>query len=133
MVWIKRNLFLVIGSLVGLGLLGGAGYFLYAKMEDEKQVDADWRTKLAELDRLNAKNLQRESIDAVKEEQKKIQALVLEFHKRFAPIPHSHSTNNYQFKTNLDSTIFQLERAAEAFAAARSGNHLKVQVQVGKG
>jgi L-iditol 2-dehydrogenase len=31
------------------------------------------------------------------------------------------------------TATFPLERAAEAFAAARSGNHLKVQVQVGNG
>jgi 2-desacetyl-2-hydroxyethyl bacteriochlorophyllide A dehydrogenase len=31
------------------------------------------------------------------------------------------------------TATFPLERAAEAFAAARSGNHLKVQVQIGQG
>jgi threonine dehydrogenase-like Zn-dependent dehydrogenase len=29
------------------------------------------------------------------------------------------------------TATFPLEQAAEAFAAARSGNHLKVQIQVG--
>ena len=43
MIWIKRNLFFVIGGVLALGLLGAAGFYDYAS----------WKRNSAAFDKLN--------------------------------------------------------------------------------
>ena len=38
MAWVKRNLFLLIGGLVALALLGLAGFYLYQRIEEDPWI-----------------------------------------------------------------------------------------------
>ncbi len=49
MLWIKRNLFIVVGLAVALVLLGGAGYYLYNSFYDNDDQDAALEQLKAEL------------------------------------------------------------------------------------
>ena len=40
MEWVKRNLGLVIGSVVALALMGLAGFYLWTQMQEDKAVTA---------------------------------------------------------------------------------------------
>ena len=42
MSWIKRNLFMVVGGVISLALLGAAGFFLYTKYEANRPSVRSW-------------------------------------------------------------------------------------------
>ncbi|NBR86430.1 MAG: hypothetical protein EBS84_10350 [Proteobacteria bacterium] len=50
MLWIKRNLFLVIGIAVSLVLLGGAGFYVYSNSEDNFAQDDELEKVKTELE-----------------------------------------------------------------------------------
>src|SRR4051812_12711743 len=54
--WIKRNLFFVIGAVVALLLLGGAGWYLYSKYDLNNQKLESLNKSYEELKRLNGQN-----------------------------------------------------------------------------
>lgn len=54
MLWIKRNLFLVIGTVLSLSLLGGAGYYLYDSSEENFARDDQLAALKVKLDQLKA-------------------------------------------------------------------------------
>jgi hypothetical protein len=89
MQWIKRNLVLVIGGLVTLGLLGGAGYYLFTKLNDEKASQELLDQKKQQLQALLGKKPfpNKESFEAVKADQVRVKALLDEFRQQFVPVP----------------------------------------------
>lgn len=54
MLWIKRNLFLVVGALLSLALLGGAGFYLYNGSEENFQRDGELEQLKVKLDQLKS-------------------------------------------------------------------------------
>ena len=56
MSWIKRNLFFALGSLVALILMGLAGWFLYAKWNENNDVLASLNADYDQLKTLNSAN-----------------------------------------------------------------------------
>ena len=50
--WLKKNLFLVGGSVIALGLLGFAIFFLLTNKQGADEVGADLSTQTQELKRL---------------------------------------------------------------------------------
>jgi len=52
MLWIKRNLVLVIGIVVSIGLLGGAGYYLYDNYFDNEDQQVQLDQLKGEVDQL---------------------------------------------------------------------------------
>ena len=41
MLWIKRNLFLVVGIVISVALLGGAGWYVYSNSEEDFARDEE--------------------------------------------------------------------------------------------
>ncbi|MEN9572822.1 MAG: hypothetical protein RL514_677 [Verrucomicrobiota bacterium] len=56
MIWIKRNLFIVVGAVLSLALLGGAGFYLYSSSEENYQRDDALAVLKQELDGLQTGN-----------------------------------------------------------------------------
>lgn len=54
MLWIKRNLLLVIGVVVALALLGGAGFYLIYNFDENSARDEDLEKLKVELDQLKS-------------------------------------------------------------------------------
>jgi len=54
--WIKRNLFFVIGAVIGLAMLGGAGWYLWSKLNLNNQTWESLNKDYEDLKRLNSAN-----------------------------------------------------------------------------
>ena len=117
MVWIKRNLFFVIGGVLALGLLGAAGFYDYAS----------WARNAAAFDKLNEvyntlrdltrQNLSPGTVDTAKQQETQLRDWIQQARKYFQPIaPIPNPTNgpisNESFADALHRTIDQLQRDA---------------------
>ena len=119
MTWIKKNLFWVVGGVVALGLVGGAFFYLYTNMQSEKEIDEQLRQKLAKGQELiNAGSAGNEGIQAVKQGQQRVEALLNGIRKFFTPISYPPVKDSHEFRLLLDRTIEQLERDAKETAVS---------------
>jgi hypothetical protein len=114
--WIKRNLSLVIGGVVALGLLGFAIFFLLSRKQAVDEVTGELNSRTEEWKQLVARDPypNQENIDKAKGEQKKLTAFLNQAQKYFVPVA-SFSTNldGATFKNLLETTIAELVRDAE--------------------
>src|SRR5258708_1343275 len=124
MLWLKRNLLFFIGSLVGLALLGGAGYYLFTAISENKGVDDQLGEQTAESDRL-AKNDPYPSvknIEAVKAEHQKVQEYVGRASRAFKPLDY-HRIKSSKFREELATTIALLKREADQMSVSVPTNY----------
>src|SRR5438128_2529511 len=114
MLWIKRNLFFVIGIAVGVLLIGGAGYYLWNALNDNSSASDDLKGALSEWQTLQTKSPypSSENILAAQDEQKRLRAFLGEFRQSFAPFPAPAKTDEKGFKTYLEKTLAVLQMAA---------------------
>ena len=120
--WIKRNLYFVIGSLVALGLMGLAGWYLYSKWEHNN-------TLLGLLDEQYAKlkhsydqkphpgSGKVDNIQEAREQQKQLRAFIHKACQHFQnippiPVPESGKATSQEFGQALSGTIIQLQHEA---------------------
>ena len=115
MSWLKRNLFLAIGGLVVLGLLGFAGYNLYSKKQSVDQITGDLNAQTEQLKSLMTRDPHpdQENIDAAKREQTKLAEFLGHTRKHFEPVIEFDKLDSAAFKELLEKTIAGLERDAE--------------------
>lgn len=118
MQWIKRNLFLVVGGVVALALLGFAGFYLFAKIKQDQAVTEELTAATQKLEGLARRDPypNPENIAAAKEEGVRVQNFLTEVEKHFQPAPYPQNLNNMEFRTYLDNT-----RAKLISEAQRSG------------
>ncbi|MBI4662539.1 MAG: hypothetical protein HY735_27310 [Verrucomicrobia bacterium] len=117
MAWIKRNLFLVIGGVVALGLLGLAGYFLYTKFAHDQAVTEQLTQATDDLKRLVSRDPHPgtekvDNISAAKAEQKRLQAFLGQVHRYFSRSATNQPTSR-DFRALLDTTVAELRNNAE--------------------
>lgn len=121
MAWIKKNLGLVLGGLIGLILLGGSGFFLYSQYGREAAVNTALEEKRGEWNRLIGLNPfpDEKNIKAVKDDTAAVDKLVGDLRARISAIntPPVHDT--LSLKLLIETTISDLKKEAEA-----SGVHL---------
>jgi hypothetical protein len=124
MSWIKRNLYFLIGSLVALGLIGLAGWYLYSKWELNNTLLIQLDEEYAKLKRLydqkpHPGNDKINNIQEAKEQQKQLRAYIQKACQHFQnippiPVPESGKVTSQEFSTALSRTIDQLaHRASE--------------------
>jgi hypothetical protein len=111
MQWIKRNLFLVLGGVVALGLLGFAGFYLYTKIQQDQSVTGELDAATQKLESLAKRDPypNPENISAAKEESVRLQGFLTEVEKHFSPAPYPKELNNMEFRTYLDNTRARLQ------------------------
>lgn len=117
MPWIKKNLALVLGGLIGLILLGGSGLFLYSESTREGEINLLLEEKRAEWTRLNglAPYPDDKNIQAVKEESKRIEKVAADLRTRLVPVEVPEVRDTYSLKLLIETTISDLnDEAAEA-------------------
>jgi hypothetical protein len=110
MQWIKRNLFLVIGGVVALGLLGFAGFYLYTKIQQDNAVTEELAAATQKLEGLAKREPypNPENIKAAKDEAKRVQGFLEDVEKHFASAPYPQQLNNMEFRTYLETTRSEL-------------------------
>ena len=114
MVWIKRNLYLVLSAAVGLILLGGAGYFFYINWDADHAAVDQLTQAQTDLEALRKKKPvpTPEIIKQVKDTQAGVRAVLDKFKNIYTPVPEIKPVDEKTFKVTLDGTIAQLQTAA---------------------
>jgi uncharacterized protein HemX len=76
--WLKRNLYLVLGAVAALVLLGLAGFYLYQQKQKERQVTGALEGQITEWKRLTNRkpSANEENIEAAKKEQSRLSELL---------------------------------------------------------
>ena len=114
MLWIKRNLFLAVGGLVALLLLGGGVFYFLSAEGRKKAIMGEWESNKAELDRLQAQKPypSQDNIKHAKEETEKLSKAAGQLHRFFAPVP-AEKVTGVAFRAYRDNTLAELQRMAE--------------------
>src|SRR5882762_8632729 len=114
MLWIKRNLFLALGGLVAVLLLGVCVfYFLDAKSKHEKLEEEIGQTTNTLNNLYNAPVFPGSSnLDTAKRETEKLRAAVGQMQKLFMPVP-AEKVTGLAFRSYRDNTLAELHRLAE--------------------
>jgi hypothetical protein len=110
MQWIKRNLFLILGGMVALALLGFAGFYLFAKIQQDQGVTGELDAATHKLESLAKRDPypNPENITAAKDEAKRVQGFLTEVEKHFLPAPYPQQLDSMVFRTYLDNTQSKL-------------------------
>src|SRR2546429_2443591 len=113
--WLKKNLFLALGGVVALGLLGFAIFFLLTRKQVVDEVTEQLNTRTQELKDLVSRDPHpnQENIEAARKEQKKLAAFLQESRKFFVPVAGFTNIDSAAFKDLLQTTISELEHGAE--------------------
>lgn len=118
MPWLKRNLLLVIGGVVALGLLGFAGYFFYSKLQLEDAVKGQLDDQTKELERLmkldpHPGTEKVNNIEAARKQEQDLQAFLAQAQKVFCKPDYPKGLGGGQFRLLLDNTLDDLRRSAD--------------------
>ncbi len=120
MVWVKRNLGLVIGGAVALALLVVAGVYLWQKRGEDQAVTAELDGATARYQELlnrpvhpGTENGRVNNIDNAKAEKVRLQAFLQKVRGQFGKSEVPTNISNREFRALLDNTISDLQRKAE--------------------
>jgi hypothetical protein len=126
--WIRRNLYFVIGSLVALGLMGLAGWYLYSKWELNNTLVGQLDEQYAKLkhsydQKPHPGSGKVDNIQEAKEQQKQLRAYIAKACQHFQnispiPVPESGKVTSQEFSASLSRTIAQLQLEANAAGVA---------------
>src|SRR5437667_1111108 len=105
--WLKRNMFLVVGGAVSLGLLGYAVFFVLTQSQADKTVQEQLNQEVAEFDRFDQLPYypSKQNIATAKAETEKVNAYLAKARGAFKPIPYQ-NVSLRDFKKSLDEAIF---------------------------
>jgi len=117
MPWLKRNLLLVVVAALGVGSLGFAGYFLYAKVRLEQDVTEKLQNQTKELEDLTHQkphpgNEKVNNIKAAEDQDKELRRFLAEARQAFKLPDYPKGLDSGQFKLLLDNSLDDLQRAA---------------------
>jgi hypothetical protein len=114
MLWIKRNLFLAVGGLVALVLLGVGIYFFITAQQRNKSIEDALEQNKSELNRLQGQKPYPSpaNITAAKKESERLRGAINQIHRFFTPVP-ADKVTGVAFRSYRDNTLAELHRLAE--------------------
>ena len=114
MLWIKRNLFLAIGGLIAVLLLGFGVFYALTSRSKNKQLETQLEENKSLMTRLVSQDPypSATNITRGREEVQRVRQAINESKMFFQPVPFTNVTGQ-AFKTLLDTTIFELHRRAD--------------------
>lgn len=119
--WVKRNLYFVIGSLVALALLGGAGWYFYSAWKANAEIVDKLNDQYTKLDTLNKQNPHpgrpphSDNVALARQHQGQLKEIIARARKGFQPIPslpEGPKVAGEDFISSLRQTIDQLQKTA---------------------
>ena len=120
MVWVKRNLGLVIGAVIAIVLLGVAGAYLWQKRGEDQAVTGELDTATARFQELlnrplhpGNENGRVNNIALAKEENERLQKFLHEVRGQFGNREVPTNISNREFRALLDNTIAELQKKAD--------------------
>jgi len=119
MLWIKRNLFLAVGGVLALALLGVGGVYGWNSYQENAAVEAKLNESKEDLKRLSGlvPSATPDNIKLAKEQVADLQQRIAKTKTSFSPIPYEKVTGQ-AFKTLLDTTIDELQKKADHASVA---------------
>jgi hypothetical protein len=119
MAWLKRHLFLTIGGVVALLLIGTGTWYLMGSIAKNKEIEGQLEAQKSALSQLYQKEVfpHRTNIDAAKRETAKVRTAITQARQSFTPMPFK-DVKDMAFKTLLDTTLDELHKKAEKSGVA---------------
>ena len=121
MVWVKRNLGLVIGGVVALALLVVAFIYLFSKRAEDQAVTEELETATTRYQTLLSRPVHPgdeqgrvNNIEIAKAEVKRLQAFLEEVRSKFGSSNVPTNISNREFRALLDNTVNDLQRTADS-------------------
>ena len=121
MVWVKRNLGLVIGGVIALALLVVATVYLFSKRAEDRAVTEELDTATTRYQTLLSRPVHPgdeqgrvNNIEIAKGEVKRLQAFLEEVRSKFGNSNVPTNISNREFRALLDNTINDLQRTADS-------------------
>lgn len=114
MLWIKRNLFLAIGGLIALLLLGAGIFLLLGAKSRSDALEVEIEEMTSMLNNLYNSPVfpGQTNIDIARRETQKLGAAVTQMRKLFEPVP-AEKVTGLAFRSYRDNTLAELHRMAE--------------------
>ena len=114
MVWIKRNLLLVVGGLIGLILIGFGSFLVMTGLARNKQLTEDVEATKSQANKLYDANPfpSQSNIAAAKTEIKSLQDAIARAHKHFTPVSVP-KMDVKQFMVYRDESLSELQKEAK--------------------
>lgn len=139
MAWIKRNLLLVVGSVLAAGLLGFGLFYFWTNRQKNKEIETQLEENKNTLKGLidDDPYPSRTNITRAKEELERVKVAIEGAKLFFQPVPFDPVTGQ-AFKSLLDQTLFDLHGKAAAASVGLPGEgrgyaftfaHQKTQLQ----
>ena len=121
MVWVKRNLGLVIGAVIAIALLGVAGVYLWQQRSEDQRVTGELDAATARFQELLSRPLHPgnengrvNNIDLAKEENERLQQFLKQVRGNFGKSEIPTNISNREFRALLDNTVADLQRKADS-------------------
>jgi hypothetical protein len=121
MVWVKRNLGLVIGGVVALALLVVAAVYLFSKRGEDQAVTAELDTATARYQELLNRPVHPgdergnvNNIELARDEVQRLQGFLSQVREKFGTSNVPTNISNREFRALLDNTINDLQRTADS-------------------
>src|SRR5687767_11489504 len=107
MLWIKRNLWLALGGLLAVVLLGAGLFYFWTNRQKNKQIEAQLEENKSTLTRLISQNPYPSptNITRAKQELEQVRGAIGQGKHFFQPVPFEPVTGE-AFKALLDNTIY---------------------------
>lgn len=114
MLWIRRNLVLVIFGVIALGLLGWSVMYFLGNRAANKKFEEDLQAAQTQLEQLHAKNPfpSQTNIALAKADLARVRQSINAAKQYFAPVPFEKVADK-DFTALLQNTLFDLQRRAQ--------------------
>jgi hypothetical protein len=114
MLWIKRNLFLAVGGVIALLLLGLGIFYFWTNRQKNKEIEAKLEENKSTLTRLISQKPypSRTNIALARQEVQRARDAIAQARMFFQPVAFT-PVKDEAFKTLLDNTLYELQRKAE--------------------
>ena len=114
MLWIKRNLFFVIGLAIAVVLLGLGIWNLVNKLTDDADVTSKLDDQFNQLKTMYDQDPfpSKENLKAIDDDRQRVTEFITSSRKYFTPIPPVNAHDPLSFKAELDNAIFRFNNEA---------------------